>query len=168
VTAPPVKPAPTAKLRRGRLGDIPALLALEEHFFAADRISRRSFRRFIGSPNAMLLIAVVGGDVAGCALVLFRRNSKRARLYTIATVTALRRRGIARRLLVAAEQNAKRRGCNFMRLEVREDDAGAIRLYENAGYRRFGGHASYYDDRIDALRLEKALRDRPPRHIPGR
>jgi [ribosomal protein S18]-alanine N-acetyltransferase len=163
VTAPQTEAAHAARLRRGRVSDIPALIALEQHFFPADRISRRSFRRFIGSPRATLLIADVGGHIVGCALVLYRRNSKQARLYTIATATKFQRRGIARRLLGAAEQNAKRKGCWSMRLEVREDDPGAIKLYETAGYRRFGRHARYYNDRIGALRFEKPLRTRTPR-----
>ncbi len=147
-----------AKLRRGRLRDLDALLAFEKDFFGPDhRISRRSFRRFVGSPNCALIVAETGRQVAGCALVLFRRNSRSARLYTIAVGGAFRRRGLARRLLAAAESNARRRGCRSMRLEVREDDAGAIALYAASGYRRFGRRRRYYDGRIDALRLEKPL-----------
>jgi len=155
-------PAVSARLRRGRISDLDGLVALEQRFFEADRISRQSFRRFIGSAKATLLVVEVDGEIAGCALVLYRRNSKRARLYTIATATKFRRRGIARRLLAAAGQDARHRGCKFMRLEVREDDVGAIRLYETSGYRRFGRRARYYDNRIPALRFEKPLRPGPP------
>jgi ribosomal protein S18 acetylase RimI-like enzyme len=149
---------PDAKLRRGRLSDLEALLAFERNFFGPDhQISRRSFRRFIGSPNCTLIVAEVKGQVAGCALVLYRRGSKRARLYTLAIGDAFQRRGYARRMLAAAEDSAKRRGRRAMYLEVREDDAGAIALYETSGYRRFGRRRRYYDGRIDALRFEKPL-----------
>jgi ribosomal-protein-alanine N-acetyltransferase len=147
-----------AKLRRGRSSDLDALLALEKDFFGPDhQISRRSFRRFIASPNCALIVAETGRQIAGCALVLFRRGSMSARLYTIAVGAAFQRRGCGRRLLAAAENKAKRRGCRSMRLEVREDDAGAIALYETSGYRRFGRRRRYYDGRIDALRFEKPL-----------
>ena len=147
-----------AKLRRGRLSDLDALLAFEADFFGPDhRISRRSFRRFIGSPNCALIVADAGRQVAGCALVLFRRGSKLARLYTIAIAAAFQRRGYGRRLLAAAENKAKRRGCRAMRLEVRADAAGAIALYEASGYRLFGRRRRYYGGRIDALRFEKPL-----------
>jgi [ribosomal protein S18]-alanine N-acetyltransferase len=139
------------------MSDLAALIALEQHFLKADRISERSFRRFINSPTSTLSVADVDGKVAGCALVLYRRSSKRARLYTIATATEFQRRGVARRLLAASERNARRRGCGFMRLEVREDDAAAIRLYQTSGYRRFGRRARYYDNRMAALRFEKPL-----------
>jgi [ribosomal protein S18]-alanine N-acetyltransferase len=149
---------PAAKFRRGRLSDLDALLAFEREFFGPDhQISRRGFRRFIASSNCTLIVAEADRQVAGCALVLYRRGSKLARLYTIAIATAFQRRGYARRLLTAAETGAKRRGCRAMRLEVREDDAGAIALYESSGYRPFGRRRRYYDGRIDALRFEKPL-----------
>lgn len=141
------------------MSDIDALIDLERRFFTFDhQISRRSFRHFIVSPKSSLIVADVGGRVAGCALVNYRRNTKVARLYTIAVSDEFQRRGFARGLLAAAERNAIRRGRTAMRLEVREDDAGAIKLYETSGYRRFDRRPRYYDNRIDALRLEKPLR----------
>ncbi len=158
---------PAVKFRRGRLSDLDALLAFEREFFGADhQISRRGFRRFIVSSNCTLIVAEADRRVAGCALVLYRRNSKLARLYTIAVGLGFQRRGYARRLLIAAETGAKRRGCRAIRLEVREDDAGAIALYESSGYRPFGRRRRYYDGRIDALRFEKPLAAQP-RHRPA-
>jgi [ribosomal protein S18]-alanine N-acetyltransferase len=138
--------------------DLDALLALERDFFTPDhRISRRSFRRFIAAPNASLIVAQIGSAVAGCALVLYRHGSGLARLYTIAVAGEFQRRGLARRLLAAAEANARRRGCATMRLEVRADDAGAIALYATSGYRTIGQRRRYYAGRIDAIRFEKPL-----------
>ena len=154
----PTRSLPPAKLRRGRLADLDALLALERDFFTADHvISRRSFRNFSTSPRSALIVADVDGKVAGCALVNYRQGSRRGRLYTISVGREFQRRGIARQLMAAAEASARRRGCRFMRLEVRADDAGAIALYESSGYARFGRRRRYYDKRIDALRLEKSL-----------
>ncbi len=158
MTRSPTRSLPPAKLRRGRLADLDALLALERDFFTADHvISRRSFRNFITSPRSALIVADVDGKVAGCALVNYRQGSRRGRLYTISVGREFQRRGIARQLMAAAEASARRRGCRFMRLEVRADDAGAIALYELSGYARFGRRRRYYDKRIDALRLEKSL-----------
>lgn len=145
-------------LRRGRNADLDALVALERRFFTADhQISRRGFRHFLVSPKSTLIVAEVDAKPAGCVLVNYRRGSRVARLYTIAVDPQFQRRGIARRLLVAAEDDAIRRGRRIMRLEVREDDAGAIALYESSGYRPFGRRRRYYDRRIDALRFDKAL-----------
>jgi ribosomal-protein-alanine N-acetyltransferase len=158
VTKPPIRSLPPAKLRRGRLADLDALIALELEFFTPDHvISRRAFRQFITSPRSTLIVAETDGDVAGCALVNYRQCSRRCRLYSISVGREFQRRGIARQLMAAAERNARRRGCRFMRLEVRADDAGAIALYESSGYVRFGRRRRYYDNRIDALRFEKSL-----------
>jgi ribosomal protein S18 acetylase RimI-like enzyme len=150
--------SPPARLRRGRTGDLDALVALERDFFTRDhQISRHGLRHFITSPKSALIVAEIGGKVAGCALVLYRRGSKLARLYTIAVGREFQRRGLARQLLSAAEANATGKGRRIMRLEVRADDAGAIALYESSGYRGFGRRPRYYDGRIDALRFDKPL-----------
>ena len=156
-----------AKLRRGRAGDLDAVLAIERAVFTTDILSRRSLRHFLSAPNATVIVAEHRGSVAGYALVLHRRNSKLARLYSIAVGPAFRRRGLARRLLTAAERKAAARGRRVMRIEVRADNGGAIDLYESSGYRRFGRLARYYGGRIDALRYEKSLR-RGGRRAPRR
>ena len=161
MTESPVRPLPPPTLRPARLADLDALIALERRYFTSDhQISRRGFRHFIGSSKSALIVAQVSGEVAGCVLVNYRRSSKAARLYTIAVDERFQRRGVARRLLAAAEADAKRRGRGLMRLEVRADDAGAIALYESSGYRCFGRRPRYYDGRIDALRFDKPLAER--------
>jgi len=164
VSASSAQTLPQASLRRGRLSDLEALVALERDFFSSDHIiSQRSFRRFISSPTSTLIVADMGGKVAGSALVLYRRGSNLARLYSIAVAAEFQRRGLARRLLAAVEDDAVRRGCRAMRLEVREDDPAAIALYETSGYQPFGKRALYYDGKVDALRFEKSLAAQPQR-----
>ena len=50
----------------------------------------------------------------------------------------------------------------MLRLEVREDNARAIRIYEQNGYRRIGREPDYYEDGATALRYEKTLRGDVP------
>jgi [ribosomal protein S18]-alanine N-acetyltransferase len=92
--------------------------------------------------------------------VLYRAKSRAARLYSIGVAAEFRRRGLARRLVAAAEKDAVRRGCRAMRLEVRADSRGTIALYEAAGYRCVGRGPAYYG-RVDGLRLEKRLGKEP-------
>ena len=157
-----------AKLRRGRRGDLDALVALEREIFnsrlfAGHLISRASFRRLLASPSASFIVAEAAGQIAGYLLVLYRASSVAARIYSIGVVARFRRRGLARTLVVAAENNAVRRGRKAMRLEVRADDRGTIALYELSGYHRVERAAGYYGGRIDALRLQKALGKEPRR-----
>ncbi len=142
------------RLRPGALADIAALLALEAKAFTTDRCSRRSFRRFLTSDLAALIVA--GDDtLLGYALVLFRPKSAVGRLYSIAVEQA--GQGVGVRLLAAAEAAAIARGCISMRLEVHERNAAAIARYQKAGYRLFGRVPDYYGDGGNALRYEKPL-----------
>ncbi len=143
--------------------DVAALLALEKAAFTVDRLSRRSFRHFLASPNATLIVAAEGGRLAGYALVFYPPRSKLARLYSIAVASHIAKRGVGPLLLAAAEQAAKRRGRRAMRLEVHEHNTRAIARYEKSGYRLFGRHRDYYDDHGDALRFEKPLDVKLPR-----
>jgi [ribosomal protein S18]-alanine N-acetyltransferase len=144
-------------LRRGRMSDLAALLALENAAFTADHLSRRSLRRFISAPGASLIVAEETGRLAGYALVLYPPRSALARLYSIAVAPLAARRGVGPLLLAAAEKAAQRRHRRTMRLEVHEHNTRAIARYEKSGYRLFGRHRDYYDDHADALRFEKPL-----------
>lgn len=157
MTAHAARSSPGLKVRRGHLRDLPALVALERAVFTTDVMSRRSFRHFIASPQASLLVAEAEGQFAGYVLVLYPPRSKLARLYSIAVAPHIGGRGIGPLLLAAAERTAKRRGRRVMRLEVQEHNTRAIARYEKSGYRLFGRQHAYYDNGDDALRFEKPL-----------
>lgn len=137
--------------------DLTALVTLELAVFRSDIISRRSFRHFIASPHASLIVAEESGGLAGYVLVLYPSRSKLARLYSIAVAPQVGGRGLGPRLLTAAEAAANRRGRRIMRLEVDVRNKRAIARYQKSGYRLFGKHRDYYDDHGDALRFEKPL-----------
>ena len=137
--------------------DLEGLSALEARSFASDRLAHRSLRRLIDRKSARLRVAVGRGGLRGYHLVLFRKGSSVARLYSIAVDDAHRGAGLGRRLLADAEVVAFRGRKKALRLEVREDNLPAIRLYERRGYRLIGRYAGYYADKADALRYEKPL-----------
>jgi ribosomal protein S18 acetylase RimI-like enzyme len=143
------------------MADVPALLDLENQVFVTDRLTRRAFRRFLGSSSAVLLIAEQDGRLAGYALVLFRPNSSIARLYSVAVRPQLERRGIGSSLIAAAEDAASQRFCTRLRLEVNEANARGIARYRQSGYDLLGRHFDYYDDHTHALRFEKRLTPAP-------
>ncbi len=146
------------------LDDLDALLDLEQRCFDSDRMSRRSFRRMITRANAALLVDRDGETLRGYALVLFHAGSSLARLYSVAVDPAHRGRGIARALLAEAERVAGERDCIDMRLELRRDNVEALKLYEAHGYRQFDVQADYYEDHMDAIRMEKSLVPPLPSH----
>src|SRR6185503_5320258 len=149
-------PAATVRIRSAELSDLDDLVALEEHSFTSDRLSRAQFRRHLDSDSAKVLVASTGPHrFLGTAVVFFRKRSGVARLYSIATHHAARGQGVGSALLDATEQLARRR--RALRLEVRADNPAAARLYERLGYRRLAALESYYEDGADGWRYEKLL-----------
>lgn len=139
--------------------DLEALVRLEEESFASDRISRRSFRRFLDSSAARMLVAEApGGRVVGYALVSIRRDSGRARLYSIAVEGASRGAGIGTLLLGSVETVALASHCAELSLEVRVDRHEVISLYERVGFVRTQDLPGYYEDGTDGIRMVKTLR----------
>jgi ribosomal protein S18 acetylase RimI-like enzyme len=154
---PAVAHHPATRIRAAVHADIDQLLALERRAFVTDHMSRRSLLRFATNPQAALLVADRDGSIDGYALVLFREGSDVARLYSIAVAPESAGRGLGTNLLTAAEEAAIARQRSILRLEVHENNAAAIRRYEKSGYRHFGHHRHYYEDRGHALRFEKRL-----------
>jgi ribosomal protein S18 acetylase RimI-like enzyme len=163
-----VEPAATSAgeadllVRGAGLADLPALMRLETDGFVGDRMTRRSVRRLLGRSSAEVLVAVAAGSALGYAMVLLRKGSRVARLYSLVRDAGSARRGVGGALLAAAERAAVARGAAEMRLEVRTDNAAAIRLYERHGYEVFARIADYYEDHADALRMRKSLTEGDP------
>lgn len=144
-------------IRRTSRADIAELVRIENASFAGNRLDRRRFRYLLGTAHAVLLVETDALAVRGYVLLLFRANSPIARLYSIATDPAHLGRGVAARLVDAAERLAREHGFDRLRLEIRSDNTASLTLFRRRGYREFGRHAAYYHDGMDALRLQKAL-----------
>lgn len=146
------------RLRPARPGDLDELVRIENVAFAGDRIARRRMRALASSgETARIVVADRGDRLAGYALVLLRRGSRVGRLYSLATDPDDAGRGLGGALLAAAERAAAEAGALVLRLEVREDNLTAIRLYRRSGYAEIGRRLSYYTDGMDALRFERRL-----------
>ncbi|WP_375456920.1 GNAT family N-acetyltransferase [uncultured Methylobacterium sp.] len=151
-------------VRPARLDDLDALVALEHATFATDRAERRAIRHAILSKTMSVLVALLRDDDGACVLVGAatlerRRNSRSARLSSIAVSSARAGLGLGGRLMQAVEDEARRHGCTRLRLEVRSDNGAGLRLYERRGYRRFAVRESYYEDGMEAWRYERLLTD---------
>src|SRR5437764_691044 len=82
--------------------------------------------RLMRSGTAAVLVAHENAGLSGVAIVLFRRGSLTARLYSIAVAPHAGGRGLGPKLLEAAEAEALARGCRVMRLEVHHSNHAAI------------------------------------------
>lgn len=142
-------------LRSAIEADLNALVELENKVFAYDQLQRRSFKNFINSKND-LWVCEVNQIVVGYILVLKRKGSKKQRIYSLAISPECQGQGLGRILLSHVLKHTQ--GIETISLEVKVDNAGAIRLYESLGFIQSGRVAGFYSDGTDALIFSKSCK----------
>ena len=83
-----------------------------------------------------------------------------AELQRISVTPALRRQGVAGRLLAAVRDAATGQGAERLLLEVRETNTGALAFYERAGFVEIDRRPRYYRDGTTAIILQIDLQGR--------
>lgn len=144
-------------LRTATASDVERLHFIEQQCFKNDRLSKRRMRFYVQAPHAEFVVAQLDNEVVAYALLLLRRGTQLTRLYSIAVLNEARGKGLADKLIAELEGRALARGKRFMRLEVSEDNAGAIAVYRRLGFKQFGMYTEYYEDKSDAIRMQKVL-----------
>jgi [ribosomal protein S18]-alanine N-acetyltransferase len=162
--APSRLPLPEVVWRPMRDDDIATVAVLEADAHPAPW-TPGNFRDALAAGYAMTVGEVDGRIVAYGVLMLAPGE---AQLRNLTVATALRRRGIGRRLLKRFVADALRFGAEQCFLEVRVSNLSAIALYAAEGFRPVARRAGYYPAasadaaREDALVLRRALREHPP------
>ena len=143
----------TIELRRLALADLLAIEEIERRSYPTPW-SRSMFAGELAKPSSICLGAFEGGQLLGYMII--SRYVDAWHVMNVAVDPDHRRRGIAMSLLerlFELTDDATRRGYT---LEVRVSNDGAIRLYEEAGFRARGIRRGYYtDNREDALIMWK-------------
>ena len=146
-------------VRHASLRDLDAIVALESQF-PSDRMSRRALRHLLRTATARVWVLTDGaGEVGGALVLLIRRGTRVARIYSLVVSHAWRRQGAARALVAVAEQAARTLGRQRIHLEVRVDNVAAQKLYQSMGYYARERLPAYYADGTNAIRLAKTLGD---------
>ena len=143
-------------IRRARVADIATLVELER-LFPTDRLSARSFRRFIRGDCADVWAYETRNALLGNAVVLYRRGARVARLYSLVVAPRARGQGIGGALLAWVERQVARRGCRELRLEVRPENRRAQEMYRRRNYALRGLRAGFYDDGKAAVVMAKTF-----------
>lgn len=143
-------------IRSAQRHDAAGILALES-LFPSDRLSPASVRRLLRSPSSRVWVAGRGPGLVAALILLTRRGSRVARIYSLAVHPAARGQGLARALVQRAQVYAARAGCERMVLEVRTGNRPARALYAGLGYVPAARLPGYYDDGGDGLRLQRPL-----------
>lgn len=96
-------------------------------------------------------------SLMGFAAMEFKQTH--GHLNLLATDKVYRRQGVGAGLLSWLERSASYAGLDYISLEVREQNQGAIRFYEKHGYVIERAIAGYYDGRENAYRMRHDLID---------
>ncbi|MBI4339090.1 MAG: GNAT family N-acetyltransferase [Chloroflexi bacterium] len=151
-------PSPSSvQMRPARPGDLEPLAELERLGFPLDQYSRKQLRYLLSHANASTYVMEGEGVIQAYAMVLWRRGSRVAHLYSIVTHPDFQGRGLGTTLLLQVEGEAVQHGCTRLRLEVRADNAIAIGLYQRRGYKLVKELPGFYTDDAPGLRLLKQL-----------
>lgn len=149
------------RIRRAVPADLEALMALERGSFAQDAQSRRSMRHLIERAHGELRVADAAGRLLGYLMLLYRRGTRVARIYSIAVASEARGQGLARRLVDDAEQCARAVGCTALSAEARQSNRASRALFAACGFAERKRLVDYYEadehGHEDGVRLVKPL-----------
>lgn len=112
----------------------------------------------IRAPNVNVLVARVGGNIAGFSIMRYGEHD--AHLDLLAVVPRYRRAGVGRRLLTWLEKCAVEGGMFNVALEVRVGNEEAQLFYKRMGYRPLAHLPGYYQGIEAALRMGRDLTQR--------
>ena len=139
-------------IRQATRADLLAVSRLEKRVFD-DPWSYSAFERFLGEPA--FLIAEREVDLVGYVVADWTANFGRdfGHIKDLAVDPELRRNGLGRRLLRRAVSKLLVEGVTRIKLEVREGNTPARRLYDEEGFEPFRRIPRYYNDGEAALVL---------------
>ncbi len=147
--------------------DIAALVPLEDALFGADawseptwwaELAARPRRRYLVLADETAGTSETGSSGRVAAYGGIDLGGDVADLMTLAVDPAYQGRGLGTRLLGVLESDAAAGRAQHLILEVRADNAAALRLYQRTGYTRISIRRRYYQPGdVDAHILRKAL-----------
>ncbi|GAB6901292.1 ribosomal protein S18-alanine N-acetyltransferase [Kineosporia succinea] len=130
-------------MRPLRWWDVEALMPLERELFGDTAWTAEMFWSELAHPETRwYVVAESEGEILGYA-GLFAPGAE-ADVQTIAVAPAAQGQGLGRALLGALTETARERGATTLLLEVRADNASAVRLYERSGFERIAVRHRYY------------------------
>ena len=142
-------------IRRLQLRDLTAIEKIERSAYPTPW-SRSMFASELAKPSSLCLGAFEAESERLIGYLIISRYVDAWHVMNVAVRPDQRRRGIASLLLNRLFELAAGRSRRGYTLEVRVSNAGAIKLYEELGFRPRGVRRGYYtDNREDALIMWK-------------
>lgn len=145
-------------IRRAKNIDATALIELDHVCFTQDQFSERQWHYLLKSPTTLIWVITENDfQILGAAVILIRKTSRNARLYSFAIHPDARKKSYAKQLHQRIIEDLKTFHFQKMTLEVRENNNIAQHFYESIGYKKTGTILNYYPDGIDAVKMQLDL-----------
>jgi ribosomal-protein-alanine acetyltransferase len=133
------------------------LFRIEQQCFDEEAFTKRQIAYLLTDYNTIALAAKTNTDIAGFVIAQIETDETEfGHIITLNVAPNFHHKGIATNLLGEMETLLKQRGITECRLEVREDNHPAIKLYHKLGYQTLGKLERYYGKK-HGLYLKKAL-----------
>jgi ribosomal-protein-alanine N-acetyltransferase len=146
------------RLRALRWWDVERLIAVERGLFGPTAWTAEAFWAELAQPRSRWYVIAEGaaGELLGYAGLMV--SGSQADVQTVAVAPAGQRRGLGARLVRELLGEAGRRHAASVLLEVRADNATAIRLYRRYGFEQISIRRRYYQpEDVDALIMRLVL-----------
>ena len=143
------------KIRPASLEDLPKLEYIEKSSFS-NPYSLSLLKTLVTLNFGEFLVAVLNGNIVGYVSSIFE-NFSSATIVSIAVHPKYRRKHVGDVLLKILLEKLKNKGFVEVKLEVRESNIAARRLYEKFGFKYSGRIPGYYDDGEDAIIMKLKL-----------
>jgi ribosomal protein S18 acetylase RimI-like enzyme len=111
-------------------------------------VMERYWKGVLLVPERELIAGRLDGVIGGSAQLVKPPRNNEAQAFAASMTTHFvaewaRGHGLARRLVAAVEEAARKAGFYFLNLDVRETQAPAIKLYEAMGFSLWGSNPNY-------------------------
>jgi ribosomal protein S18 acetylase RimI-like enzyme len=140
-------------IRKATIEDLPVLLQFEQGIISAERpfdstlkpgaINYYDLKAFIASADVQVLVAEIDGEIAGSGYARIKKNpdtyydfEKYAYLGFMYVLPAYRGKGVNQAIIEELKKWVAEQGLVEIRLEVYNDNTGAIKAYEKVGFEK--------------------------------
>ena len=148
---------PTIHLRQAKVGDIPAILEIEQECFQEDSFSREQFVYLICRSKGTFYVVVEQERMIAYVSLLFHAGTRYQRIYSIAVHPDCRGRKLGQLLMERTIETAFDCRAVKITLEVKESNTPAIKLYMKNGFIPVGVKPNYYHDGSDAIYMQRHM-----------
>lgn len=145
---------PSLQIRRMTLEDVPVVRDILQQAPEAADWSVASIRTLLEGSQTLALVSIRAEQISGC--IFGARIDNQAEILNLAVLPIHRRKGDGSNLVRALIAEWELHSAPRIFLEVRESNAGAIKLYEGIGFQQAGRRKKYYSaPEEDALVLAR-------------